>query len=94
MKKFKIVTALALGLMTTGLVGCSDETDEIKSYTLSRNFSPVDFQCKSVSTTSARFQWDVTAGASAYVLEVFVEDPNGVRICLIEHTDEYREKYM
>ena len=76
MKKFKIVTALALGLMTTGLVGCSDETDEIKSYTLSRNFSPVDFQCKSVSTTSARFQWDVTAGASAYVLEVFVEDPN------------------
>ena len=76
MKKFKIVTALALGLMTTGLVGCSDETDEIKSYTLSRNFSPVDFQCKSVSTTFARFQWDVTAGASAYVLEVFVEDPN------------------
>ena len=25
--------------------------------------------------------------------QVFVEDPNGVRICLIEHTDEYREKY-
>lgn len=26
--------------------------------------------------------------------QVFVMDPNGVRICLIEHTDEYKEKYM
>ncbi len=26
--------------------------------------------------------------------EAFVLDPNGVRICLIEHTPEYREKYM
>ena len=24
----------------------------------------------------------------------FVLDPNGVRICLIEHTKEYKEKYM
>ena len=24
----------------------------------------------------------------------FVLDPNGVRICLIEHTEEYKEKYM
>jgi lactoylglutathione lyase len=24
----------------------------------------------------------------------FVLDPNGVRICLIEHTREYKEKYM
>ena len=24
----------------------------------------------------------------------FVLDPNGVRICLIEHTPEYKEKYM
>lgn len=24
----------------------------------------------------------------------FVMDPNGVRICLIEHTQEYKEKYM
>ena len=24
----------------------------------------------------------------------FVEDPNGVRICLIEHSDSYKEKYM
>lgn len=24
----------------------------------------------------------------------FVSDPNGVRICLIEHTQEYKEKYM
>ncbi|MGC4017779.1 MAG: VOC family protein [Muricomes sp.] len=26
--------------------------------------------------------------------QVFVMDPNGVRICLIEHTDEYKKKYM
>ncbi|MCR5845470.1 MAG: VOC family protein [bacterium] len=26
--------------------------------------------------------------------QVFVLDPNGVRLCLIEHFDEYREKYM
>lgn len=24
----------------------------------------------------------------------FVLDPNGIRICLIEHTQEYKEKYM
>ena len=30
-----------------------------------------------------------TVGKQAFVL-----DPNGVRICLIEHTDEYKEKYM
>lgn len=26
--------------------------------------------------------------------QIFAEDPNGVRICLIEHTEEYRKKYM
>ena len=26
--------------------------------------------------------------------QVFIKDPNGVRICLIEHMQEYREKYM
>ena len=26
--------------------------------------------------------------------QTFVQDPNGVRICLIEHTEEYKEKYM
>ena len=26
--------------------------------------------------------------------QTFVEDPNGVRICLIEHTDDYKKKYM
>ncbi|WP_195267857.1 VOC family protein [Eubacterium sp. 1001713B170207_170306_E7] len=26
--------------------------------------------------------------------QTFVLDPNGVRICLIEHTHEYKEKYM
>lgn len=26
--------------------------------------------------------------------QVFVSDPNGVRICLIEHTEEYKKKYM
>ena len=26
--------------------------------------------------------------------QAFIQDPNGVRICLIEHTAEYKEKYM
>jgi lactoylglutathione lyase len=26
--------------------------------------------------------------------QIFVLDPNGVRICLIEHTEEYKKKYM
>ena len=26
--------------------------------------------------------------------QVFIEDPNGVRICLIEHNEEYKKKYM
>ncbi len=26
--------------------------------------------------------------------QTFVLDPNGVRVCLIEHSDEYRKKYM
>jgi len=26
--------------------------------------------------------------------QTFILDPNGVRICLIEHADEYRKKYM
>ena len=26
--------------------------------------------------------------------QVFVLDPNGVRICLIEHTEEYKKSYL
>ncbi len=26
--------------------------------------------------------------------QIFIQDPNGVRICLIEHTAAYREKYL
>ena len=26
--------------------------------------------------------------------QVFIKNPNGIRICLIEHMQEYREKYM
>ena len=26
--------------------------------------------------------------------QIFIKDPNGVRICLIEHTEEYKEKYL
>lgn len=26
--------------------------------------------------------------------QVFIQDPNGVRICLIEHSEEYKQKYM
>lgn len=26
--------------------------------------------------------------------QAFIQDPNGVKICLIEHTEEYRRKFM
>ncbi len=26
--------------------------------------------------------------------QIFIKDPNGVRICLIEHTSEYKENYL
>lgn len=26
--------------------------------------------------------------------QAFIQDPDGVRICLIEHSDEYRQRYM
>lgn len=26
--------------------------------------------------------------------QIFIKDPNGVRLCLIEHSDAYREKYL
>ena len=26
--------------------------------------------------------------------QIFIKDPNGVRICLREHTSEYKEKYL
>lgn len=26
--------------------------------------------------------------------QAFIQDPNGVRICLIEHTEDYRKKHM
>lgn len=26
--------------------------------------------------------------------QAFVKDPNGISICLIEHSDDYRERYM
>ena len=26
--------------------------------------------------------------------QIFIKDPNGVRICLIEHTSDYKEKYL
>ena len=26
--------------------------------------------------------------------QTFIQDPNGVRICLIEHTEDYKEKWM
>ena len=26
--------------------------------------------------------------------QIFIKDPNGIRLCLIEHTQEYKKKYM
>ena len=38
--------------------------------------------------------YSVPAVATSVGRMAFVLDPSGVRICLIEHSDEYKEKYM
>ena len=42
----------------------------------------------------AGFEVTGPAVATSVGRQTFVLDPNGVRICLIEHTPEYREKHM
>lgn len=74
MKTFNHIAICIMALGAFAVTSCSDAPDEITSYQLSRNFSPVDFQAKGVSTTSARLQWTPVDHADKYLVEIFADD--------------------
>ena len=74
MKKFKIFSLCVLGLATAALTACSDQSDEITSYTLARNLSPIGLEATNVQETSADIKWTPSAKATSYNLLIFAED--------------------
>ena len=63
-----------LGMGLLSLTSCDDAMDEITSTLFDRNFSPVNFEAKSVTKESANLQWTPASGATSYVLEIFQDD--------------------
>ncbi len=74
MKKFKIFTLCMLGLAGATLTSCSDPSEEITSYTLNRNLSPINLEATNVQETTANIIWTPSAKATSYNLQVFAED--------------------
>ena len=74
MKKLKIFTICALGLTTAVLTSCKEQSEEILSYTLSRNLSPLDLVANNVGETTADIRWTESVGATSYNLQVFADD--------------------
>ncbi len=74
MKKLKIFTICALGLTTAVLTSCKEQGEEILSYTLNRNLSPVGLEANNVGETTADIRWTESAGATSYNIQVFADD--------------------
>lgn len=74
MKTFKIITFCMLGLATLAVTSCGDADEEMTSYSLARNLSPINLDTKNVSETTASITWTESAGATSYNLEVFADD--------------------
>lgn len=74
MKKFKIFTLCALGLATAALTACSDQSDEITSYVLNRNLSPINLEATGVGETTANIRWTASANATSYNMQIFADD--------------------
>ncbi len=72
MKKSIILTSM-LGL-TLALTSCSDVADEITSLVVDRNFSPIDFEAKSIGEDKVTLSWTASSGATSYTVEVFADD--------------------
>lgn len=72
--KRSFIYACMLGLGTLTLTSCSDAMDEITSLVVGRNFSPTNFEAKSVTKESATLQWTLSSGATSYNLEIFQDD--------------------
>lgn len=73
MKKSFIYTCM-FGLSALALTSCSDPMDEITSLIVGRNFSPTNFEAKSVTKESASLEWTLSSGATSYNLEIFEND--------------------
>ena len=63
-----------LGLAGATLTSCSDQSDEITSYILGRNLSPINLEANNVQETTADIRWTASANATSYNLQVFAED--------------------
>ena len=74
MKKLKIFTICALGLTTAVLTSCKEQSDEIVSYVLSRNLSPLNLEATNVGETTADIRWTASNGATSYNIQVFADD--------------------
>jgi len=74
MKKLSIFTICALGLATAALTSCSKQSDEIDSYTLNRNLSPVGVDASNIGETSASIKWTPSAKATSYNMLICAED--------------------
>lgn len=69
-----IINACMLGLGVLTLASCSDAMDEITSLVVGRDFSPTNFEAKSIKQESAQLQWSESKGAASYNLEIFEND--------------------
>lgn len=74
MKKFKIFTLCVLGLASAALTACSDQSDEILSYVLNRNLSPINLEATGVGETNASIRWTASANATSYNMQIFADD--------------------
>lgn len=72
--KRTFIYACMLGLGALTLASCSDPMDEITSLVVGRNFSPTNFEAKSVTKESAQLEWNLSSGATSYNLEIFQDD--------------------
>lgn len=74
MKKLSIFTICALGLASAALTSCKKQGDEITSYTLNRNLSPVGMQASNIGETSATISWTESVLATSYNMLVCADD--------------------
>lgn len=74
MKKLSIFTICALGLASAALTSCKKQGDEITSYTLNRNLSPVGMQASNIGETSATIKWTESVLATSYNMLVCADD--------------------
>jgi hypothetical protein len=63
-----------VGLATAALTSCSDQMDEITSYVLGRNLSPINLEATGVGETNANIRWTPSANATSYNLVVYADD--------------------